>query len=358
MSNTTHDLAHLQDTLTRYGMTSYLVLGNIGNCFNIIVFTQAEQRRNACSLFLLATAVCNCLSLNIGLFSSIHALYHVDLITRYLLVCKTQFYLRHTCLQMMRSYKILACINLCTLCSTDDRIRRFSRPMTARRSILFIGLFWAAVVIFFAAVRTIQHNACSIFNDPYALIYTIYFAFSVGILTPILMSICSILVIRNLQKTRSRSRLINTNRQKRVSTHVLRKRDRDLIRMLLVDILVYIVTTVPLSVFLVYRIVTQESNKTRQNLQVESFINYMCQTFMMYLNTALPFWIYLSTSGSFRGQSLRIIIEVYAFLIGKYINKDIHGARSSSFSTINELTRRPRGGMDSRQCTTTRRSAF
>ena len=61
----------------------------------------------------------------------------------------------------------------------------------------------------------------------------------------------------------------------------------------------------------------------------------------MYLNTALPFYIYISTSSSFRQQLKRVIIKFYAFIMGKQIRREEQHTQTinnnNSFQTLDFL---------------------
>jgi hypothetical protein len=61
--------------------------------------------------------------------------------------------------------------------------------------------------------------------------------------------------------------------------------------------------------------ITNNLIKSEERQQIESFINYLTQSFLMYLNTALPFYIYILTSSSFRKN----IIQIYT---GKQIRNN------------------------------------
>jgi hypothetical protein len=111
MDITSSSLITAQNLLTRYGMTTYVILGSIGLFLNMSIFSQSVYRRNSNLLYLLSMSLCNLFSLNFGTIPIIYALDHVNPLTNSLILCKLQFYFRHTPYQMMRTFMILACIN-------------------------------------------------------------------------------------------------------------------------------------------------------------------------------------------------------------------------------------------------------
>jgi hypothetical protein len=111
MATSVSYLSFVEQILIRYGMSTYVVLGNIGNLLTIGVFCQSDQRRNSCSLYLLFMTICNLICLDVGIIPIIYSLDHLDITTQFIVACRLQFYIRHAFFQMMRTYKILACVD-------------------------------------------------------------------------------------------------------------------------------------------------------------------------------------------------------------------------------------------------------
>lgn len=297
-------LISLQTIFTRYGMSTYVAFGNIGNLLTIAIFAQREQRRNPCSLYLLAMTICNLICLDVATIPIIFSLDHMDIRTNYPIACKLQYYIRHTLSQMMRTYKILACIDRYALSSMEARIRSFSEHRMAFHLILLSAVFWSLSVVPFAYERTIENNQCDIHSHLLALIYTIYYLIFAGILPPLLILIFSFLLMQNLKRMRTQiqSQSPKSNREGNSSMNILRKRDRDLMKMVLIEVMFYVISTTPFSFYLVYKIIADDFAKGEEQKEIEAFINYLTQSFLMYLNTALPFYIYVTTSPSFRRE--------------------------------------------------------
>ncbi|CAF4078886.1 unnamed protein product [Adineta steineri] len=316
MTTSVSYLTFVQNYITRYGMSTYVAFGNLGNILTIAVFYQVEQRRNPCSLYLLSMTICNLVCLDVGIIPIIYSLDHPDISTQILLACKLQFYIRHAFFQMMRTYKVLACIDRYALCSTNVHIRSFSQRKISIILIIVCGIFWLLIVIFFGVVRTIKNNSCNIFDSVDLMIYTIYYLIFAGLLPPTLIIIFTMLVFKTLKQLRSRVKPTAENGERNTTT-VLRKRDRDLIKMVFIEVMFYTISTLPFSIYLIYSLITSNISKSKERQQVESFVNYLTQSFIMYFNTALPFYIYFCTSPSFRKQLKRVIIKYYCFIMGK-----------------------------------------
>ncbi|CAF3960866.1 unnamed protein product [Rotaria sp. Silwood1] len=316
-------LVTVQKILTRYGMSTYVALGNLGNLLAIAVFIQSEQRKNACSLYLLTMVVFNICCLNVGVVPIIYALDYYDITTATLLGCQMQFYFRHVFFQMLRTAKALACMDRYAICSTNAHFRAFSNPKMAIYVIIGCIIFWSLVAIFFSWIRSVQNNSCNVFNETYAMIYTIYYMMVSGVFPPLLMTIFSILVMKNLRSLRSR---IQPEKRDKEEIHPpirrIRKRDRDLMKMIFIEVMFYVITTLPFSVYLVYKVITDPLPKNLQRKQIESFVTYMLQQFMLYFNTTVPFYIYIATSPAFRREFKRAFIKFYACMARKQIRDE------------------------------------
>ena len=304
-------LLTLQDFFTRYRMSIYVACGNVGNLILISMFSQRDQRRNSCSLYLLGMSLCNLLCLDIGIIPLIFALDHSDITVESLFACRFQFYLRHSSFQLMRTFKVLACFDRYALSTENPFLRSFAQPRVAHRSLLCVTFFWLLLVIFFSVIRSIENGSCGISNRIYSLIYTIYYLIFAGLLPPVLILLLTFLVLHQLKKVRQRVQPRSSNR----------RRDRDLLRMVFIEVTVYVINTTPFSLFLVYRLISDQTKKSRDRQQLESFVNYLSQSFLMYFNTALPFYIYLFSSSSFRKQFQRWISMVKDTLIRRPLNR-------------------------------------
>ncbi|CAF1540080.1 unnamed protein product [Adineta ricciae] len=307
MSLTT-SLSVVQQFSIRYGMSTYVALGNLGNLLIIAIFAQRSHRHNPCSFYLLWMTICNLICLDVGIIPIIFSLDHADISTVSVVSCKVQFYVRHTSFQMMRHYKVLACIDRFALSSMDATIRTFSQYRIAKRMVIIGGILWALIVIFFAAIRTIENSSCNIFDPLYSLIYTIYYMIFAGVLPPLLIVFFSLLVMKNLKQMRARIKPTDMNvpLNHPGMNNTLHKRDRDLLKMVLVEVLFYVLSTLPFSIYLVYNMITSSATKSKDRKQIESFINYMTQSFLI-------------------RQTRKLLWRVYAFGTGKPMRKEESG---------------------------------
>jgi hypothetical protein len=310
-------LAIVQYCLTRYGMTTYITFGNIGLLFNIAVFSQPTHRRNPSSLYILTMSICAFIGLNISVIPVIYAIDHPNSLNSSAFYCYFQFYFRHAFNQMMRTLFILACANRYAMSSNQARIRSFSQYKTTIRIIPSVIVFWLSLSIFPTVLFSNTDGKCTANNPVTKIIVSTYILLVLGIIPLISMTIFSILLYTNLKRMRGRIQpIVNENPP---INQLLRKRDRDMLRMLLIEIVCYIITTIPTAAMLMYTAITVRFIKDSQRLQIESFVSYFTTIFLLYANNSLSFWIYINASRSFRLEFKNLIIKWYAFITNKQV---------------------------------------
>lgn len=302
-------LVTFQEYLTRYGMTTYLILGNLGNLFNIIIFCQLNHRKSSCSLYLLMASIMNIFILNFGIIPTLYSLDHPNPELISIAFCKLRLYLLHSFLMISRSMIVLACIDRFTLSSPTKQLHGFGQPKIAICLIMFFTCFWPIVASHILVKLTIKYRRCTAF-DNYSFIYSIYSFIVAGILPPTLMIVFGYLTIRNLRHIHARVRphIIRLN-------HIHRK-DYDLFVMLICEVCVYFISTLPYPIQTLYLTITRNLVKTDDRLQIEGFITFLAYSFLIYINSASTFYIYLCTSNAFRRQCTRLVIRCWRRTIG------------------------------------------
>jgi hypothetical protein len=147
----------------------------------------------------------------------------------------------------------------------------------------------------------IRYGVCGMFGF-YKLIYAIYQIPVVGIIPPVLMCIFSILTFRSLHQRHGGQ--IRT-----------KQRDRYLMRMVIAEVTVNVVTSIPYSANLIYGAATYYVvDKSAQQLEIESFLNFVAQ-FVIYLLNVAPFYLFMLTSKAFRNEFINILVKCW----NKYI---------------------------------------
>lgn len=288
-------LAVVQQALTRYGMSTYLVLGNIGNLVNIAIFCQKQHRKNSCSLYLLTASFINIFIINYGIIPTLYSLDYPDPELYSMVFCKLRLYFLHSALMMSRSLVVLACIDRFALSSSSTRVRSICRPKVAFPAIFCVLIAWPIIAVHIPILLMIQSGRCSTFGT-YSIIYSSYSFLVAGLLPPTSMIVFGFKTIHNLHLIHSR---IQPNADENFR---IKRRDYSLMVMLMWEIIVYLISTTPYPVQTLYLAVTSNVIKTTLRLQIESFITFMAYSFLIYINNASPFYIYIGTSRTFRHE--------------------------------------------------------
>ena len=291
------NLPFVQQEMIRYGMTSYLALGLVGNIFSCIIFSRPLYRRTPSSIYLCSVSICSIIYLLWTITSYIYALDHIDLQTQSLVYCKVRLFGTHNLGQCIRYIVVFACIDRFFVTRTNVRIRALSSPQIALKFVFIICIVCFVIGIHIPIFMDIRGNICGMFGL-YKVIYPIYQIMVVGILPPVLMVIFSTLAVHSLH-------------QRHGNQIFARQRDRDFMRMVIAEAMVTVLTAFPSSVNLVYGAVTYNVvDKSAQRLEIEAFITFLTQ-FIVFFISVIPFYIFILTSKPFRIEFINIFVKCW-----------------------------------------------
>ena len=101
-------IVNVQKNLGRYGLWTLVILGNIGNLLNIVIWLRTLRKQtNSCKLYLLAASITNWILINTSLISSLYGVDNIDPQHRSLSVCKLRWYGGQILLMLSRSFSKL-----------------------------------------------------------------------------------------------------------------------------------------------------------------------------------------------------------------------------------------------------------
>ncbi|UJR26952.1 hypothetical protein I4U23_008259 [Adineta vaga] len=303
-------IADAQKNVARYGLSVLLVFGNIGNILTIIILTKTtKQKPNSCSLYLLSACISNWIVINTALISNIVGVDHVDPQHTSNIICKLRWAGTHALLMLSRSFMIAGCIDRWALCSQNAIIRSFSRPRIACYVIVILIIVWTLIPIHLAIYFSNDTGRCVALAGNYAFFYAIYSLIVIGILPLFLMILFSFLAWHNLQTIRSRVAPTNGGVIQTRQSIQIHKRDRDLMKMLSGEVLVYCLTTIPYPINLIYSVSTSSiaSSKSALRLAIESLIGYIITPLLNFMYCCVQFYVYAFASARFRKEILQLL---------------------------------------------------
>jgi hypothetical protein len=301
-------LVLVQQVMTRYILSAIVVFGNLGHFILIGILSQKRRRLNSCSIYILAASVFGLIIINWAIIPLVYALDHIDPLGTSLVLCRIRGYIIHTSSMSFRYIIVLACIDRYAMCSSRISIRNFCRPRIAYCLIAIITIFWTIVCVHLLIFESIQSGRCGVYGL-YGFIYSIYSIVCFGAIPTSLMIVFGLLLMNKLRKLRSRVQPFHTNFH-------LRRFDSSLGKVIVVEVIVSIVCTFNHPLMTFYLTLTNYiiPNKSSERLQIESFVNFITMSLLLYLNYSTPFYVYFFTSKSFRKSVKQLIVKCTAVL--------------------------------------------
>jgi len=217
------------------------------------------------------------------------------------------------------------CADRYALCNSRVSIRALCRPQIAHRSIGILLIFWMVVSIHLLIWENIENNRCGVYGL-YGQIFSFYSLIFTGTIPILSMISIGILMMNNLRQLRSRIRPSDNTRR-------LNRRDIKLIKLVLVEVIVYIFCTSTYPLMLIYMSITNNMalNKTAEQKQIESFINYITMSLLLYLNYNTTFYVHILTSKTYRMEVKQLILN----LIRK--SREIVQSRENAERIVNQI---------------------
>lgn len=291
MSTTTVILASIGSKYTIYAGSILFVLGFSGNILTIYLLRSTRHR--SVTLILIVLSIANIISLIVGLLNRIIvAIVGIDPTLISPVWCKLRVYIGQTSVLFCQSSACLASINCFLTSSRHVRWRRLVSLSITRYSIVILAVFWLVHGLFNPLLTQLRISntgtiICSLTSD-IATYYTGFFLrpFLIGVFPISVLSIFGILTYRNLNQLQ---------RKRRFDQQTLSK-------MLLFQMIAYVLGTVPYASFYAYQSIsgalrTKSTFERAQENLVLDFINII-----FYTPQASPFYVYYLSSSIFRIQ--------------------------------------------------------
>jgi hypothetical protein len=241
--------------------------------------------------------------------ATIFMFYYPNEITLLLTFCKLYKYILYIFGQEGKTMLVFACIDRFLITSDRASFRAFSTPKRAKYLIVFSFIFWLLSTIHVPIMVTVVHGQCTT-SGVYSIIYSIYTIIFVSLIPSITSAVFGYLTYLNMRQMRNRVQPIGQNT---TNTHVsTQRRDRDLLIIVIAEVLVYVITTALFPLILLEMLITEYTmpNKSFQYLQIEIFIVNIA-VFLLFINCAAPFYTYFISSKSFRRDFKKLIMNSY-----------------------------------------------
>ncbi|CAF1058061.1 unnamed protein product [Adineta steineri] len=312
-------LSAVQYDINFYGNLVFMIFGTIGNIFIIILFNKHHQ--NACAIYLKYSAIVNTINLIYYIPLRIFPIDYSRGTRDVLILCKITIYIPNVIGQIAKTFVVMACIDRYLITSDRVSFRAFSTPKRAKFVIIFAIIFWIIFPIHAPIMQTIINGQCVKYGI-YLTIYTFYAIVFIGGGPIIILIIFSYLTYRNMRQMKARIQPIPIHTT--TENNSIRRKDRDLLIIVIAEVFVYLMTTSLYPIILLEMVISQYAipNKSIQYTQIENFINNF-SIFLLYIISAIPFYIYLISSKAFRRDFTQLIIHIYQKLTRQSNNQTI-----------------------------------
>jgi hypothetical protein len=241
-----------------------------------------------------------------------YAYHHVNPITSIAAMCKIYMYVQQFTAMIQRWLMAAATFDRYACSSNSAILRRFSTVRVARRVVLAIVAIWLVIPVYRLVFYDIRPNDCDIFGNVVALIHSIYTAIA-GIIPLLIMVPSLVLIQRNLADKRQRRRQIGVQQKegRNEAQELDRKRDQQVLAILLIQVIAYIILVTPLLIVQIYDAITLPiSNKSINRLIIEQFVFNIADT-LASIYSAMPFYLSTIMSRMFRDELAIVVRKVF-----------------------------------------------
>jgi len=310
-------LNNVSNGISRYLSIFIYLFGIIGNVLNVLLLSQKTLRTNPCSLYFLASSVANIIAIVSGLTTKMLTGWVPDVSNTIDWLCQFRIFILFASKNVAAWLILLASIDRWFVSHINANRRKQSTIKNTRYGIILTIVF--SIVIYSPVFYCYQANlinapikcygkteVCRLLND---LIYAI-----LTIIVPIVfMLIYGVMTLINIQQVKIRIHIANasksTNTVNSVASAVLtqaskKKLDRRLFVMLIVQVILLTLFTLPQAIRKLYSSLTTQQTQTLLNLTINNFI-FNLLLLLTYIANGMPFYIYTLSGGTVFRNALK-----------------------------------------------------
>ena len=302
--------------LYQIGGPIQIFIGTVSCILNIIIFGRKNLRKNPCSIYLLAFNVSNFLAIYITILSLTLATGYNIAPTSYILgYCRFSLYMTFVLEMVSPFYLILASVDRVLVTSTNAGTRRRSTRRLAYICISGVTLFWVLFHIYTLVSLGILQFAPNYFvcyaASVTGLAFITYYSFIIkSILAPLIMAIFAVWTMKNIRSIHH-ARVVPvallTSTAVEGGLNSTRAKDRQLMLILMSDILIYIISVSMLSAVTMYQQFTEYNGKSNEQTQIDLFLVNVA-VFINWIRFCVEFYANLVVSKTFRNEVKNTIL--------------------------------------------------
>ena len=304
----------LSQTIPKYlfsvGGPILILVGTINSLFNVLVLEQKKLRKNPCSRCFVAFNIASFFLLYLSFLPTILQIgYNIEPGTYNLPYCRIRVYLNFLLATLPPFYLILASIDRTLVTSASAQVRKWSNRSTIRKCLFGITVFWVLFhihALIYTDIIQVTNNTFVCF--PKLGIYSVmvsYYTFVVhGVIPFVSLSIFAALTIRNLHHRPHH----HVDASGVGTIHPSHRQDKQLIRMLFIEILTCVIFNFVFPGVFLYIEATQYQIKSYERDVVEHLL-LSISIFIFYVPSCTSLYTNLVVSKSFRKRTKHIILR-------------------------------------------------
>jgi hypothetical protein len=305
-----------QTYLYRLGGPILMVIGTVSCILNLIIFMKKNLRKNPCSIYLIAFNVTNLLLVYTSLFlSTLSYGFNTNLPSYNLGFCHFDLYIGFLLDILSPFYLILASVDRVLVTSRNARTRKRSTHRLAYICIISGTIFWSLyhihALIFSNIIEILPNYFICYFATNTYLEYTSYYSLIVkAFLVPLCMIVLGLRTIRNVRsvgRAQVAPALSTTRTGEGNAVQSPHSKDRQLIKILTINIGVYLIFNLMLSSILLYDQITQNWVKSALQSQIDLFLLYV-SLFSSYISFSIGCYTNLWVSKTFRSEIKNVLL--------------------------------------------------
>ena len=253
-------LPYIGQQITIYVGFFLLIAGVVGNGLNLLVFSSVRAYRTTpCTFYFLCASIYNIIYLSINLTSRIFISgYGIDLTRTSTSWCKMRLFLAVSMTLTSLTCSCSATIDQFFTTSQSAHLRRFSNIKWAHRIVIIGTIIWLChgiPFLFFYNISPVT-NSCISTNYDYTIYYPVIQLGLYCVIPVLVMVTFGYLAYRNINQTRVLAE---------------QQADRQLMRMMLVQIILVLISFIPFGTNSAYVLITSSVSKDANRLINESF---------------------------------------------------------------------------------------
>jgi hypothetical protein len=297
--------------MNRYLSIFIILFGSIGNILNLLIFYRPKHRTNPCAVYFFYASVSGLIALYSGLISRIFAGFSLDKSATTEGLCQIRAFIVWVSTTASSWFLTFATVDRYCISCRDVNRRNLSNLRFTHRSMI-ITLVGASLIFaetFYCYVPNLNNSPLPCYGRsmPCRLYNEIASASLFVFIPSTIMLIFGWGTVRNVRK------LLLTIAPTAITqgtARIIKKTDRQLIQMLIVQIILSTIFNIPLAVHRLY--LTSTLNVVKSPLRT-SIENLLFQAFYLFsfMTFGMPFYIYTLTGTVFKNECIGLFQFIY-----------------------------------------------